>query len=128
MDSPEFSDALCGLIKDAIPALEAAEILLLLFRNSEAALTPEQLVHLVEPAALSEAQATRYLETFRLYGLASWDAGRYQYRPGSAELDQLVQQLAKAYNERPVTLVRLIYTFKDARIRSFADAFKIKKE
>jgi hypothetical protein len=128
MDSPEFSDALCDLIKAAIPALEAAEILLILFRNADSAFTAEQLTHLAEPAAVSEAETAKYLETFRLFGLTSWDAGRYQYRASSDDLDQLVRQLARAYNERPVTLVRLIYTFKDARIRSFADAFKIKKE
>jgi hypothetical protein len=128
MDSPDFSDALCDLIKATIPALEAAEILLILFGNAETAFTAEQLIHLAQPAVVSEAQATKYLETFRLFGLTSWSAGRYQYRPSSEDLDQLVQQLARAYNERPVTLVRLIYTFKDAKIRSFADAFKIKKE
>jgi hypothetical protein len=31
------------------------------------------------------------------------------------------------YNERPVTLVRVIYSPKDDKIRSFADAFRLKK-
>jgi hypothetical protein len=40
----------------------------------------------------------------------------------------VVTQLAKVYNERPVTLIRMIYALKDTKIQSFADAFKIRKE
>ena len=38
-----------------------------------------------------------------------------------------VATLAKAYEERPVTLFRIIYALRDANIRSFADAFKLTK-
>ena len=36
--------------------------------------------------------------------------------------------LAQAYEERPVTLVRLIYALRDRKVRSFADAFKLRKD
>ena len=45
----------------------------------------------------------------------------------SAELAAHVATLAKAYEERPVTLFRIIYALRDANIRSFADAFKVRK-
>jgi len=35
--------------------------------------------------------------------------------------------LAQAYEERPVTLFRIIYALRDSKIRSFADAFKVRK-
>jgi hypothetical protein len=38
-----------------------------------------------------------------------------------------VATLAQAYEERPVTLIRLIYALRDRKIRSFADAFKLRK-
>ena len=44
-----------------------------------------------------------------------------------AELASHVAMLAKAYEERPVTLFRIIYALRDANIRSFADAFKVRK-
>ena len=44
-----------------------------------------------------------------------------------AELAAHVATLAKAYEERPVTLFRIIYALRDANIRSFADAFKVRK-
>ena len=44
-----------------------------------------------------------------------------------ADLAAHVATLAKAYEERPVTLFRIIYALRDANIRSFADAFKVRK-
>jgi len=38
-----------------------------------------------------------------------------------------VQTLAKAYRERPVTLIRVIYALRDKKIQSFADAFKMRR-
>lgn len=38
-----------------------------------------------------------------------------------------VETLAQAYEQRPVTLIRLIYALRDLKIRSFADAFKLRK-
>jgi hypothetical protein len=52
------------------------------------------------------------------------DAG-LQYQPASAALDFTVRALVKAFEERPVTLIRLVYSRK---LQSFADAFKIKKD
>jgi hypothetical protein len=43
------------------------------------------------------------------------------------ELAAHVETLARAYEERPVTLFRIIYALRDANIRSFADAFKVRK-
>ena len=39
-----------------------------------------------------------------------------------------VRTLAQAYEQRPVTLIRLIYALRDSKIRSFADAFKLRKD
>ena len=56
-------------------------------------------------------------------------AERLIAQPGSvpAELAAHVATLAQAYEERPVTLFRIIYALRDANIRSFADAFKVRK-
>ena len=40
----------------------------------------------------------------------------------------LVRTLAQAYNDRPVTLTRMIYALRDPKIQSFADAFKLRKD
>jgi hypothetical protein len=38
-----------------------------------------------------------------------------------------LETLEKVYRERPVTLFRVIYGLRDAKIRSFAEAFKLTK-
>ncbi len=49
------------------------------------------------------------------------------YRPPSEAHAAHVGTLAQAWEQRPVTLVRLIYALRDSKIRSFADAFKLRK-
>jgi hypothetical protein len=39
-----------------------------------------------------------------------------------------LKTLAQAYEERPVTLIRLIYALRDRKIRSFAEAFRLRKD
>ena len=76
-----------------------------------------------------EAEARHYLEQFRSAGLAAGDAeGRHQYRPATGTLAAHVDMLALASKERPVTLFRVIYALRDLRIKSFADAFKLKRK
>jgi hypothetical protein len=44
-------------------------------------------------------------------------------------LERAIGLLLRAYNERPVTLIRTVYAIADAKkIQAFADAFKIKKD
>jgi hypothetical protein len=52
---------------------------------------------------------------------------RYRYAPATPELRRSVDLLRVAYNERPVTLVRLVYQ-RPTVAQSFADAFRIKRE
>ena len=50
-----------------------------------------------------------------------------QYRPGHSALDSHVRTLAQAYQERPVTLIRVIYALRDTSIQSFAEAFRLRR-
>ena len=42
-------------------------------------------------------------------------------------MESHLRTLAQAYEQRPVTLILLIYALRDSKIRSFADAFKLRK-
>jgi DNA-binding MarR family transcriptional regulator len=50
------------------------------------------------------------------------------YAPRTPEIGQLVQRLLQFYNERPVTLIRLVYARTDPRLKAFADSFRLRKE
>ena len=64
-------------------------------------------------------------------GDAALDRRRQEYRSAGwsdADIKQHLAILAQAWEQRPVTLVRLIYALRDSKIRSFADAFNLRRK
>jgi hypothetical protein len=125
-DDADFSDAFCEFLQRSISTVDAAELLLLLYSHRDIAWEPTDLVARLEPvASLSVADTATYLELFRQHGLAvRGDGERLRFEPASAALETHVRTLARLYNERPVTLIRVIYALQDKKIKTFADAFK----
>lgn len=90
--------------------------------------TVDGLVDAVRPMG---SQAIRqYLSLFQEQQLLEADPeGRYAFRPAVPELVAAVAELCRAYHERPVTLIRTVYTIADNRkIQAFADAFRLRKD
>ena len=129
MEVADFSDDFCRFLQTAVPAVDAAELLLLLRRTPERRWSVAGLVAELRPSvSLSEAEAAKYLEIFRACGLvAAAEGGELAYRPASETLRMHGDMLALAYRQRPVTLIRMIYALRDARIQTFADAFKLRR-
>ena len=130
MDDSVFSDEFCHFIQTALPSVDAAELLLVLARQPVQWWEPAALAGALRPAStMSDADAARYIEQFHANSLVAVGADkRIQYSPGSEVLAGHVRVLADAYKERPVTLFRVIYAMRDLKIRSFADAFKIRRK
>jgi hypothetical protein len=124
MEDVEFSDAFCRFLKTSIPTVDAAELLLLLYRRRADAFTPEEAVAALGPG-VTVGDAGRYLEWFAADNLAAAALGRYRFRDSA--LSPMVETLAQAFSHRPVTLIRIIYALRDSKIQTFADAFKLRK-
>ena len=124
MEDVEFSDEFCRFLQASIPAVDAAELLLLLYGRRDGAFTPEEAVARLGPG-VSVGDARRYLQTFAAGGLAEAVQGRYRFRDSA--LSPLVETLAQAFSQRPVTLIRIIYALRDSKIQTFADAFKLRR-
>jgi hypothetical protein len=129
LDDPDFSDEFCGFLHATVPSVSAAELLLTLVGQPDRWWDAPAAIAMQPPGAtLPESDAKRYFEVFAAGGVVQTDEeGRVQYRPASPVVDGHVRSLERAYNERPVTLIRMIYALRDSRIRSFADAFKFRK-
>lgn len=128
MTDPDFPEELRSFIQETIPSVDAAELLLVLAQNPDREYQVRELIDAMHPTAVSDPAVRRYLNHFHSVGVVDAQANNaYVYRPASPDLDGLVRALTKVYNERPVTLVRMIYAPKDEKIRSFADAFRLKK-
>lgn len=129
MEDSAFSDDFCSFLQMAVPSVATAEVLLYLFHHPDQWLEVKDLPGaLPAGVTIGDAEARSCVEALRARRLIATNSdGRIQYRADSATMDTLVRTLAQAYNERPVTLIRMIYALRDARIQSFADAFKFRK-
>jgi hypothetical protein len=127
-NDPDFTDDFCSFLQRCVSNVDAAELLLLVFKNPEALWEPRDLSAQLAPAAnVPEADVQRYLDVFQQCALVSRDADRrVQYRP-SPEHDAHITRLARLYLERPVTLFRMIYALRDMKISTFADAFRLRR-
>lgn len=89
-----------------------------------------ELIEGLRPTAVTEPVVREALALLRTQGILSeTPEGRILYRPNSPAVESAIGLLLRAYNERPVTLIRTVYAIADAKkIQAFADAFKIKKD
>jgi len=126
MEDADFSDEFCRFLHACVPSVQAAELLLLLAGEPAAAFRAKEAAERVP--AMGETEAAKILQALHANGLAMAGVDQaYQYRPATEALKAHVVMLAKAYEERPVTLIRIIYALRDSKIRSFADAFRVRK-
>ena len=126
MEDIDFSDEFCAFVQASVPSVQAAELLVVLHNQPERWWDAPELV--AQAGGLAEAEALRLLELFKTRGLlAAGPDKRVQFRPANPYIGAQAAKLAQAYLERPVTLIRMIYALRDTRIRSFADAFKLKR-
>jgi hypothetical protein len=125
-DKLDFTDAFCAFLQSSVPTVDAAELLLFLRANPTDAWSPADLAASLSPgASLSETETTRYLDVFQQRGLIVRAGDARVHYQAAREVDTHVETLARLYNERPVTLFRVIYTLRDAKIKTLADAFRI---
>lgn len=115
-EDADFTDEFCQFLQSAVPAVEAAEFLLLLHGDPTRAWAPPE-------------GAARHVAALQASGLVEVDSEqRVRYKPASEALAAHVATLEKVYRERPVTLIRVIYGLRDSKIRSFADAFRLRRK
>lgn len=77
---------------------------------------------------ISEAQTTELLRALCEKGLTIADERQqYRYCPGSPELDQLVQSLARIYLKHVVPITDLIHSRRKYKVQGFTNAFKPRK-
>ena len=121
-----LEEDLLSFIRGSIRSTWALELLLLLRKQAPRAYAPEELVR--------ELRATPLLiggciEQLQKTGLIACDQGGVcRYAPASPALDQLCGQLARVYEERPVTVINAIVASPNDRLKTFADAFRFTKK
>lgn len=115
-------------IADHIDSVEALEVLLLLRNDPAREWSAEEVSRELYTQTDSAAKRLTELQSINLLVVTDEPNLLYRYSPGTGELDHTVSELAKAYKERRVTVIGLIFSSPSDKIRTFADAFKIKRD
>lgn len=128
MAEADLSPELIRFIHATLPSYEAAVVLVYVSREAERSWTLEDLVSAIGPESIDAAAARAHVEHFvRLGILEALSSEQFRFR-SQEEAAAVVAQLRLAYDERPVTLIRALDTAARAKIQSFADAFRLKRE
>ena len=128
MEDVDFSDEFCEFLQTCVPAVHTAELILLLRSRPQEWWDPAEVLQRMRAAGLAEPEGARHIELLQARGLlATGPDKRIQFRPADERIADQVEKLAQAYAERPVTLFRVIYALRDTRVRSFAEAFRLRR-
>lgn len=78
-----------------------------------------------------EIAATQLLDLSRLGLLAmsqEGDMALFRYLPARPEIEERMAALARLYKQRPVSVITEIYAQPTDTVRTFADAFRLRKD
>lgn len=108
-----------------IHSVEQLEVLLLLRGDPERQWTAEAVA--VKLATLPQSAVDR-LEDLARRGFLAKSGEGYRYDGSDRSRDAAVAELQEVYARRRVSLIGLIFSKPSETIRTFADAFRLRKE
>ena len=118
-------DDILLFVRNHVPSAWTLELLLLLHRERATSWTCEALVRELRATLSLVMQNLAVLVDAKL--VVETADGRYAYLPQTPELAALIDDLAALYTQKPITVLRTIFTTPSDKIRLFADAFFFKK-
>lgn len=125
----ELPDEVRQFIVRSISSVTQLETLLLLRDNREREWTVDEISRTLCATARGMTDQLNALVAEGLVCTTNSPESQYRYRPTAGErLDALVAQLAELYQQRRVAVISLIYSEPLNKARSFADAFRIRKD
>ena len=118
-------DAVLSFVDRHIESVEQLEILLLLAAQDRMWSAAE----IFQNIQSSQASVEQRLASLVAAGLiAKNEKGCFRFAPKDDDTRKLVKDLADAYKTRRVRIIEAIYTRKTDAVRTFADAFKFRKD
>lgn len=119
MSDPGF----LGLVRKHVRSVWALELLLLLRSRAGETWRAEGLVRELRASTPLIADSLARLQAS---GLAAEEQGVWRFAPATPELARFCDQLAEAYQTRPVALINLIAS--PSQVQDLADAFRLRGE
>jgi hypothetical protein len=123
----DFPPDIKQFIADNIDSIAQLELLLLLRSQPAKSWTADEAASALYAAPDVIALQLADLQSKHLLAAGSQESS-VAYRPQTGELAHLVDRLAELYRDRRVAVVSAVYSKPVDKIRSFADAFRLRKD
>ena len=107
MMTTALPDTLLQFLQTCVPTFQAVQVLLFLVNHRDRDFAPEEIVIAMRPIVVRLSSVREYTALFARHHVVNEHAGRYRYS-ASAHIEHSVNELARAYNEQPVTLIRAV--------------------
>lgn len=115
-------------LQEHISSVAQLEVLLLLRGDREQRWTAEQVGKALYTTPEMVDEQLSELSRRGLVAVGEDSEPNYRYWPATPELDAQVAVLETAYKERRVAVITYIYSQPLEKVRTFADAFRLRKE
>jgi hypothetical protein len=128
MSQADIPQVVRAFVAQNIESAELLETLLLVHSAPGREWSPEEVARSIYSVP---AAAIRRLEQLAALGLVSSNGAAdpaYRYAPSTPALAEQVDALAAAYRANRVAVINLVYATPPDPLRSFADAFKLRKD
>lgn len=121
--SPEAEDFVARIIE----SIHQVELLMLLRRTPDRWWTAEAIAHELRESAMIVSAGLVGLRAHGLVAVQGLVPMTYRYEPSSMRLHAGVESLAAAYEGTPLVLAKAVATKSGQTLRTFADAFRIRR-
>jgi hypothetical protein len=128
MSQADIPQVVRAFIAQNIESAELLETLLLVHSDPGREWTPEDVARSIYTVPASATRRLEQLVAMRLAASNGAPDPAYRYSPGSPALAEQVAALAAAYRANRVAVINLVYAPPPDPLRSFADAFKLRKD
>ena len=125
MSSGGIPDDVRRFVDDYVDSVELLEVLLFVRAN---ALRDWSAGEVAAELRLAEDSAAVRLSTMAAAGLLEESGSRFRFAPKSSQLERAAADLARIYPERRFSIIEIIFSKPNDKIRSFADAFRIRRD
>jgi hypothetical protein len=119
-------DNVLQFLQTSIPSVWTLELLLLMRRSPDRSWSAQELDRELRGSALIVSRALAKLIAAGL--VIEESSGVYRYQPARPVLGETIELLAKIYADYPVAVTQAILAAPSEQIRTFADAFRLKKD
>jgi hypothetical protein len=121
-----MDDEIVEFLRSSIRSVWNVELLLVLAADPTRTWTADELVLELRASDYIVQEGLRSLAAAGLVGATS--PTTHGFMPASEELRRIVGEVERQYRERPQMVTRAIFSAPNETLRTFADAFRIKRD